>query len=56
MFVILFMILSWGGPIGLGALLAGLGIYYWGNSHDRRSKLEQSAAERAAREQRGGDA
>lgn len=25
-----FLILSWGGPIGLGALLAGLGVYYWG--------------------------
>jgi len=28
--LILFMIFSWAGPIGLGALLAGLGIYYWG--------------------------
>lgn len=55
MFVILFMILSWGGPIGLGVFLGGLGIYYWGNSHDRRSKLEQSAAKRAAREQPRGD-
>lgn len=28
--LILFLILSWAGPIGLGAFLAGLGVYYWG--------------------------
>jgi hypothetical protein len=27
-----FLLLSWGGPIGLGIFLAGLGVYYWGLS------------------------
>jgi len=25
-----FMALSWGSPIGIGFLLAGLGIFFWG--------------------------
>jgi hypothetical protein len=25
-----FMALSWGSPIGLGFLLAGLGVFFWG--------------------------
>jgi hypothetical protein len=26
------LVLSWGSPIGLGVMLAGLGVYYWGKS------------------------
>ncbi|MCB0159582.1 MAG: hypothetical protein KDD83_15725 [Caldilineaceae bacterium] len=33
-----FLILFWSGPIGLGIFLAGLGVYYWGRSLDRKSK------------------
>lgn len=25
-----FMTLSWGSPIGIGVLLAGLGLFFWG--------------------------
>ena len=38
--LIWFLILSWAGPIGLGAFLAGLGVFYWGQGYDRRSKKE----------------
>ena len=38
-FVLMFMILSWAGPIGLGVFLGGLGVLYGGMSRDRESKL-----------------
>jgi len=28
---------SWGSPIGLGILLMGLGVFYWGKSLDKKS-------------------
>ena len=31
-FIIWFMTITWAGPIGLGFLLMGLGVYYWGRS------------------------
>ena len=36
--VLWFLILFWSGPIGLGIFLAGLGVYYWGKSLDRKSR------------------
>lgn len=30
--LVLLLVLFWCGPIGLGAMLAGLGVYYWGKS------------------------
>ena len=27
-----FMVLSWGSPVGIAVLLAGLGIFFWGLS------------------------
>lgn len=30
LWLILFLLLFWSGPIGLGIFLAGLGVYYWG--------------------------
>jgi hypothetical protein len=38
--LIWFLILFWCGPIGLGVFLAGLGIFYWGQSHARKSKQQ----------------
>jgi hypothetical protein len=35
-----FLILSWGGPIGLGVLLAGLGVFYWGQGQAKRAQKE----------------
>jgi hypothetical protein len=27
-----FLTMSWGGPIGLGVFLAGLGVFFWGSA------------------------
>ena len=35
-----FMILSWGGPIGLGFLLAGLGVFLWGQGQAKKPGRE----------------
>ena len=32
---------DWGGPIGLGIFLAGLGVYYWGRGYHEKSKKEK---------------
>jgi len=37
-FVTYFMLFSWGSPIGLGFLLACLGVYYWGKSFNKKEK------------------
>jgi hypothetical protein len=42
-FVLVFMILSWAGPIGLGIFLAGLGVYYWGRSLYEKSKKDENS-------------
>lgn len=34
------LMLTWGTPFGLGALLGGYGLFLWGRSHDRRVKDE----------------
>lgn len=41
-FVVWFLTLSWGGPIGLAIFLAGLGIYYWGRSLYNKSKKDDN--------------
>ena len=41
-FVLVFMILSWAGPIGLGIFLAGLGVYYWGRGYHEKSKKDKN--------------
>jgi hypothetical protein len=33
-----FLILFWPGPIGLGVFLAGLGVFFWGQSRMRKSE------------------
>jgi hypothetical protein len=38
-FVLIFLI---GGAVGLGALLAGLGVYYWGRNSGKNSKRDES--------------
>jgi hypothetical protein len=37
--LVLFLTVTWAGPIGLGILLAGLGVYYWGRA--QKTKAEQ---------------
>ena len=39
--VLVILALSWGGPIGLGILLIGLGVFYWGRSLDLKSKRDE---------------
>ena len=39
-FVVLFLTITWAGPMGLGLFLAGLGVYYWGRAQDRKAKQE----------------
>ena len=35
-----FLVLFWTGPIGLGVFLAGLGVFYWGQGHVKKSQRE----------------
>jgi hypothetical protein len=42
-FVTMILTLSWGSPIGLGFLLMGLGVFYWGRSLDKKSKQDDNA-------------
>ena len=37
LFVLVIITISWGGPIGLGIMLAGLGIYYWGQAQKEKA-------------------
>ncbi|NCF68337.1 MAG: hypothetical protein GWP61_20435 [Chloroflexi bacterium] len=39
-FVLVILAISWGSPIGLGILLIGLGVFYWGRSLDSKSKKD----------------
>ena len=43
-FIIWFLTVTWAGPIGIGFLLMGLGVFYWGRSlykrADRATKVE----------------
>jgi len=39
MWLVLFLSVTWAGPIGLGFLLAGLGVFYWGQA--QKAKTEQ---------------
>jgi hypothetical protein len=39
-FMIIILTVSWGSPIGLGILLAGLGVFYWGKSLEMKSKKD----------------
>jgi len=41
--VLVILALSWGSPIGLGILLTGLGVFYWGRSLDSKSKNDKSS-------------
>jgi hypothetical protein len=41
MWLMLFLILFWSGPIGLGVFLAGLGVYYWGMAQKRASEKKE---------------
>jgi hypothetical protein len=43
--IVWFGILSWGGPIGLGVLLAGLGVFFWGQGQARMSEKEKKKDE-----------
>jgi hypothetical protein len=36
--LVLFLSISWGGPIGLGILLMGLGVFYWGKAQEKKAK------------------
>lgn len=36
--LVIFVLLFWCGPIGLGAFLAGLGVYYWGKAQADKAK------------------
>ena len=36
--LVMFLTLTWAGPVGLGVFLAGLGVYYWGRAQSRRAK------------------
>ena len=42
-FVLVILAVSWGSPIGLGILLIGLGVFYWGRSLDSKSKKDESS-------------
>ena len=42
-FVLVILALSWGSPIGLGILLIGLGVFYWGRSLDSKSKKDENS-------------
>ena len=33
-----FMLFSWGSPIGLGILLAGLGVFFWGQGQLKKAE------------------
>jgi len=37
--VLVIITLSWGGPIGLGIMLMGLGVFYWGQA--QKAKTEE---------------
>jgi hypothetical protein len=39
LFILLFLTITWAGPVGLGFLLAGLGVFYWGQA--QKAKAEQ---------------
>ena len=41
--VLVILALSWGSPIGLGILLIGLGVFYWGRSLDLQSKKDENS-------------
>ena len=32
-----FLTMSWGGPIGLGIFLAGLGVFFWGSAQAKKT-------------------
>ena len=36
--LIWFLIFSWGGPLGLGVFLAGMGVFYWGQSRMKQAQ------------------
>jgi hypothetical protein len=36
--LVIFLILFWCGPIGLGIFLAGLGVFYWGKAQAGTAK------------------
>ena len=35
-----FLIFSWAGPIGLGVMLAGLGVFFWGQGQLKKSQQQ----------------
>jgi len=35
--LVLFLILFWCGPVGLGFFLMGLGVYYWGRAQAKKA-------------------
>lgn len=43
-----FVVLFWSGPIGLGAFFAGLGVFFWGVSKQRKAKDESSEGQPGA--------
>jgi hypothetical protein len=43
-----FVVLFWSGPVGLGAFFAGLGVFFWGISKDRKSKDSKRAGQSEA--------
>ncbi len=41
LFVLVIITLSWGGPIGLGILMMGLGVLYWGQAQKAKTEQKQ---------------
>ena len=39
LWMVLLISITWGGPIGLGIMLMGLGVFYWGQA--QKAKTEQ---------------
>jgi hypothetical protein len=35
--LVLFLSICWGGPIGLGIFLCGLGVFYWGKAQSDKA-------------------
>ena len=41
--IMVILALSWGSPIGLGILLIGVGVFYWGRNLDLKSKKDENS-------------
>lgn len=38
--LVLFLAITWAGPIGLGILLAGLGVFFWGQAQKEKAEKQ----------------